>query len=133
MPRPGLLLRLRRRQGPEDRTTTLAWSEVLAVSLARLLSTRHGSRARPGLADAALAARDLADDAAVRRLCDELARGVTRQEPRLQRVVVTPVGRDDTGLVRLRIDAHTSAGEPAACTLRLRPLLPPEIHHAKHP
>lgn len=130
MPRPGLLQRLQRRPERTARPGLLEWSEVLALALVRLLAARHGARTRPGMSAAALTIHDLGDDAALRRLCDDLVRGVTCQEPRLTRVRAGVVARDDTGLVRLRIDAQTAASEPAACAIRLRPLLPPEVHRA---
>ena len=128
MPRPGLLQRLQRRAGLSDRPVVVPWNELLAHTLARLLRCRHGARARADLSLVSLAARDLGDDAAVRRLCDELARGVPRLEPRLTRLLAAVLSRDDAGVIRLRVEAHAATEEVAACIVRLSPLRPAEIH-----
>lgn len=128
MPRPSLLQRLQRRPSAGGRPVRTAWNEVLALTLANLLRCRHGARTRPGLSAAAHAARDLGDEAALRGLCDELARGVSRLDPRLSRATAGVLSRDDAGVVRLLVRAHAPPDEAVSCVVRLGPRLPPEIH-----
>lgn len=128
MPRPSLLQRLQRRPNAGGRPVRTPWNEVLARILADLLRCRHGARTRPGLSATAHAALDLGDDAALRGLCDELARGVSRLDARLVRVAASVLGRDDAGVVRLVVRALAPPDEPVSCVVRLSPRLPPEIH-----
>ncbi|MCY1060203.1 hypothetical protein [Nannocystis sp. SCPEA4] len=128
MPRPGLLQRLRRRPATGVLPVRIAWDERLAAALADLLGCRHGARARPGLAAAAHAARDLGDDAALRGLCDAVVRGLAGIDPRFTRLQATLLSRDDAGLVRLLVEARLGDGEAASCVVRLSPRLPPEVH-----
>lgn len=127
MPRPGLLQRLARRpQGPHGLPQGGSWDDALALALTRLLTCRHGARARPGLHEAALASLSLADERQLRELCDELARGVVRLDPRLSAASAALLARDETGAVRLVVEARPG-GARARCTVRLSPRLPPEI------
>lgn len=127
MPRQGLLQRLARRPStrplhPGDGS----WDDALALALSRLLTCRHGARARQGLHTTALAALTLTDERQLRELCEALARGVTALDPRLTAASATLVACDEAGAVHFVVEARPE-GARARCSVRLSPRLPPEI------